>query len=78
MAAVAQVLREAGYAKAPSKKAPTFLLRFIGLFDPEARGMLPFIGRKASFDNRDTFEVLGWKPTAMDVSFREMAAAISK
>ena len=78
MAAVAQVLREAGYAKAPSKKAPTFLLRFIGLFDPEARGMLPFIGRKASFDNRATFEVLGWKPTAMDVSFREMAAAISK
>ena len=78
MATVAQVLREAGFTRAPSKKAPTFLLKLIGLFDPEARGMLPFIGRKASFDNSTTFEILNWKPTPMDTSFREMAACISE
>jgi len=77
MATVAQVLREAGYKKAPSKKAPTFLLRFMSKFDPEAKGMLPFIGRKASYDNSATFDVLNWKPTPMATSFREMAASIS-
>ncbi len=78
MATVAQVLREAGYKKAPSMKAPTFLLKFMSKFDPEAKGMLPFIGRKASYDNSATFNVLNWKPTPMATSFREMAASISK
>jgi len=52
MATVAQVLRDAGYKKAPSMKAPTFLLKFMSKFDPEAKGMLPFIGRKASYENQ--------------------------
>jgi dihydroflavonol-4-reductase len=78
MATVAKVLRDAGYKKAPTIKAPTFLLKLMGLFDREARGMLPFIGKKASYDNSATFEVLNWKPTPMANSFREMAASISK
>ena len=78
MATVAQVLREAGYKKAPSMKAPTFLLKFMSKFDPEAKGMLPFVGRKASYDNSATFNVLKWKPTPMATSFTEMAASISK
>ena len=78
MATVAQVLREAGYKKAPSMQAPTFLLKFMSKFDPEAKGMLPFIGRKASYDNSATFQVLNWKPTPMATSFREMASSISK
>ena len=78
MATVAQVLREAGYKKVPSRKAPTFLLKFMSMFDPEAKGMLPFIGKKASYDNSATFDILHWKPTPMADSFREMAAFISK
>ena len=78
MATVASVLRRAGYAKVPSIKAPSFLLRVMGLFDREARGMLPFLGKKASFDNSATFDVLKWKPTPIETSFIEMAAAISK
>jgi len=78
MATVAKVLRDAGYKKTPTIKAPTFLLKLMGLFDREARGMLPFIGKKASYDNSATFEVLNWKPTPMANSFREMAASISK
>ena len=78
MTTVAQVLREAGYKKVPSRKAPTFLLKFMSKFDPEAKGMLPFIGKKASYDNSATFDVLNWKPIPMVDSFREMAAFISK
>ena len=78
MATLAKVLREAGYTKVPSLKAPTFLLKFISLFDREAKGMIPFIGKKAALDNSSTFKVLNWKPTPMANSFKEMAAAISQ
>ena len=77
MATLARVLKTAGYAKAPSRRAPTALLRIIGLFDRQVKGMLPFIGKAASYDNQATFEVLRWKPTPIETSFREMAAAIS-
>ncbi|MEI8021952.1 MAG: NAD-dependent epimerase/dehydratase family protein [Schlesneria sp.] len=77
MATVANVLKTAGFKKVPSMRAPTFLLKMMSLFDREVKGMIPFIGKKASFDNRATFEVLEWKPTPIETSFREMAAAIS-
>lgn len=78
MATLAQVLRDAGYKKAPSLKAPTFLLRCMSLIDREAKGMMPFIGKKAALDNSATLRVLNWKPTPIASSFREMAAAISR
>ena len=78
MATVAKVLRDAGYNKAPTIKAPTFLLKLMSRFDREARGMLPFIGKRASYDNSATFQLLNWKPTPMANSFREMAASISQ
>ena len=72
-----EVLKKAGYKKAPTVKAPTFLLKFISLFDREVKGMLPFIGKKASYDNSETFKILDWKPTPMSKSFEEMATAIT-
>lgn len=77
MTAVASVLRKAGYAKVPSIKAPTFLLKFMSLFDRQLKGMLPFIGKAASFDNSATHSVLGWNETPIETSLKEMAAAIS-
>lgn len=77
MATVADVLKKAGYSKVPSRRAPTILLKVMGLFDREVRGMLPFIGKIASYDNSETFDVLQWRPTPMETSFKEMAAAIA-
>ena len=77
MAHIARVLREAGYTKAPTRKAPTVAIKIMSLFDRQARGMLPSLGRKAAFDNRSTFDILGWQQTPIDTSFREMASAIS-
>lgn len=76
MATIASALKKAGYTKAPSLRAPTFLLKVMSLFDREVKGMLPFIGKKASFDNKATFEILEWKPTPIETSFMEMAEAI--
>jgi dihydroflavonol-4-reductase len=77
MATLASVLKKAGYTKVPTRRAPTVLLKIMSLFDREAKGMLPFIGKAASFDNSATFETLQWKPTPLEISFREMAIAIA-
>ena len=76
MANVASTLRREGYSKVPSRLAPSVLLRFMGLFDREARGLGPFLGKKVAFDNRATFELLDWTPTHIEVSFSEMARAL--
>ena len=77
MAHIAKVLRSAGYSKVPSIKAPDFAIRLMSLFDREAKGMLPNLGRRAEFQNRATFDILDWEPTPMEESFREMAATIA-
>jgi dihydroflavonol-4-reductase len=77
MATLAKVLRDTGYKRVPSIKAPTFLLRLMGLIDPEAKGMLPFIGKKVVLDNSATLQILNWNPSPMPKAFIEMAAAIS-
>jgi len=77
MATMASVLRSAGYSKVPSRLAPSVLLRFMGLFDREARGMGPFLGKKASFDNRATLELLDWTPTPIETSLKDMAQALA-
>lgn len=77
MATMAAALRGAGYSKVPTRRAPSFMLRFMGLFDREARGMVPFLGRKAALDNRATLTLLEWKPTPIETSFTEMAKALS-
>ena len=71
------MLKQAGYTKVPSRKAPTFLLKVMGLFDRQVKGMLPFLGKRASFDTSATFDVLHWKQTPIETSLKEMAAAIS-
>lgn len=77
MADVAATLRRAGYAKVPSRKAPNAAVRLMGLFDREARGMLPFLGKRIAFDTSATVDVLDWQPTPMEASFTEMAASLS-
>ena len=78
MTMLAQVLRDAGYTKAPSRKAPSVLLKFMSRFDREAKGMMPFLGKRATLDNSATLNVLNWKPTPMADSFKTMAASISQ
>jgi len=78
MVNVAKILRDAGYKKVPTMKAPTFVLKLMGLIDPEAKGMLPFIGKKAALDNSATIKILNWQPSPMANDFKEMAAALSR
>jgi dihydroflavonol-4-reductase len=74
----AAVLRDAGYSKAPSRKAPNLAIKLMSIFDRQAKGMLPSLGKKAAFDNHTTFDILDWQPTPIETSIKEMAASISK
>jgi dihydroflavonol-4-reductase len=74
----AQVLRDAGYPKAPARKAPNAAIKLMSLFDRQAKGMVPFLGKKAAYDNQATFDILGWQPTPIEMSIKEMAASISR
>jgi len=77
MSYFAEVLRGAGYSKVPSRKAPNMAIKLMSLFDRQAKGMLPNLGKKAAFDNQATFDTLDWRPTPMETSITEMAASIS-
>ncbi|MFZ9630065.1 MAG: NAD-dependent epimerase/dehydratase family protein, partial [Ilumatobacteraceae bacterium] len=72
----ASVLRDAGYSKVPSRKAPNMAIKLMSIFDRQAKGMVPSLGKRAAFDNRATFDTLHWQPTSMESSIREMAAVI--
>ena len=52
-----------GSTKHPKMKAPTFLVKLMGLFDKEARGMAPLLGKKINLDSSLTKETLKWEPT---------------
>jgi len=75
MVQVAEILRNAGYSRVPSLKAPDMVLKAMSLFDRQIKGMLPYLGRKIAFDTRSTVDTLGWQQTHMSVSLTEMAAA---
>jgi len=77
MSYFAEVLRDAGYSKVPSRKAPNVAIKLMSIFDRQAKGMLPSLGKKAAFDNHATFDTLDWQPTPMETSIKEMAASIS-
>ncbi len=78
MATLAKILRDAGYKKVPTMKAPTFVLKLMGLVDREALGMLPFIGKKAVLDTSSTIKILNWQPLPMANAFKEMAVTLSR
>jgi len=78
MADVAAILKQAGYTKVPSRKAPNVAIRLMSLFDRQAKGMLPLLGKKIAFDTTATSDVLDWQPTPMEASFKEMAASLSE
>jgi dihydroflavonol-4-reductase len=78
MSKLAATLRAAGYSKVPSIKAPNAMIRLMGLFDREAKGMVPELGRMISYDISDTVDSLNWEPTPIEKSVLEMAASISK
>jgi nucleoside-diphosphate-sugar epimerase len=62
---VAQILREAFGEKAgkvPTRRLSTWLMRMVALFDPQAKGVLPELGKHKNGSNEKARRLLGWAP----------------
>ncbi|MBL4740858.1 MAG: aldehyde reductase [Sneathiella sp.] len=75
-AEVAQILKDEGHKGPSTRLAPNFVLRFIALFDREAKGMLGFLGMNLGNDNSKTCQLFGWTPIPFKQTVRETGAAV--
>jgi dihydroflavonol-4-reductase len=62
---IARVLKDGlGTAarKVPTRRLPDWLVRIVGLFDPEVRAVLPELGKRKNATSEKARRVLGWQP----------------
>lgn len=62
---IAHILKDgAGAAarKVPTQPAPNWLIRMVGLFDPEVKAVLPELGKRKNASNEKARRLLGWAP----------------
>ena len=75
---VAEVLSAAGYEKIKLKKAPSFMLKLIGLFDNKTKSLVPMLDKYVPCDNSQTVKVLNWEPMPWEQAFIEHAKSIEE
>ena len=71
----ARTLKDNGY-EVPTRKVPSLLIKFLGIFDPKVRGMAPFLDRYVSCDNSDTVSTFNWVPIPLKDTFLDMAKSV--
>jgi dihydroflavonol-4-reductase len=75
---IASILKENGYEKASTKKAPLFLLKIIALFDPEVKALLTSVGKHPTVDISDTEATFDWDPIPLKKSVLDMAQSVEQ
>ncbi len=73
---IASILKENGFKKASPRKAPSFMVKFMSLFNSEMKGMLPFVDAEVSADISQTREVFNWKPLSFEKTVLDTANSI--
>ena len=73
---IAEILKENGYNKVSTKKAPIFMIKLMSLFDKEAKGMVPIVGNTVSSDNTETREIFDWEPIPFKKTILDCAKSI--
>lgn len=63
-------------AKVPTRNLPSFVLRFMAMFDKSLRRVTPGLGRAGSFSSAKAQRVLGWKPRPVEDSIVECAESL--
>lgn len=79
MAEVSAVMRErmgAKAAKVPTRNLPSFVLRFMALFDRTLRRVTPGLGRTGSFSSAKARKILGWTPRPVEESIVDCAESL--
>ena len=75
---IAETLYNSGYKKVKLKKAPSFLLKMIGLIDKRTKGLVPMLDKYVLIDNSQTINILKWEPMPLDQAFIEHAKSITE
>ena len=73
---ITTILKKNGFDKVSTKKAPTLLLKLIGLFNPEVKAMVNHVGKHVTADNHHTETVFDWNPMPLEQSVVEMARSV--
>ena len=73
---IAFMLKENGFKKASPRKAPSFMVKFMSLFNSEMKGMLPFVDAEVSADISQTKQVFNWKPLSFEQTVLDTARSI--
>ena len=73
---IAEILKENGYNKVSTRRAPIFMIKLMSLFDREAKGMVPIVGNTVSSDNTETREIFGWEPIPFKKTILDCAKSI--
>ena len=75
---IAKILKENGYSKVSTKKAPIFMIKLMSLFDKEVKGMVPIVGNSISADNTETKKIFNWEPISFKKTVIDCAKSIEK
>jgi dihydroflavonol-4-reductase len=78
MQEIAQILKSNGYAKVSTRLAPTFLLKFMGRFNAEIKGMLPFVGNTIDADVSNTMDTFNWQPMSFEKTVLDTAKSVEQ
>ncbi|UPR46433.1 aldehyde reductase [Vibrio cyclitrophicus] len=78
LAEIPKILKEHGYKGPSTRIAPNLLLRFMSLFDNEAKGMVGLLGMNVRADNSQALELFDWTPRPFSETVLDSAKAIKK
>ena len=64
--------------KVPTRQLPNWLVRFVALFDPAMRQLLPLLGNTRHATSAKAERVLGWKPRSREDAIVATAESLVK
>ena len=76
---VGKVLRAnlgAAAAKVPTREAPNWMIRMMAMFSPEAKALLPQLGRRMNANHEKAERLLGWTPRSCEESILATAKSL--
>src|SRR5262249_51071179 len=79
MAEVADLLRASlggAAARVPTRKVPSFVMRFASIFDRELGSVTSSLGKRHDFTSAKAQRLLGWRPRAMEETLLDCARSL--
>jgi dihydroflavonol-4-reductase len=73
---IAEILAANGFPRVSTRTVPDALVRVMGLFEPDVRGLVKYLGKRVGADNTATLRDLDWTPIPFDKTVLDTAASL--